>query len=81
MRGGTSRCDAGENGKNEKAPVRREPDTLTKPTAPLWGAVGFVLLRVQRKEEHLGEENDQEEVMMIEVKQTECTPAPKASAV
>ena len=48
---------------------------------PQKGAVGFVLLRVQRKEEHLGEENDQEEVMMIEVKQTECTPAPKASAV
>ena len=48
---------------------------------PHKGAVGFVLLRVQRKEEHLGEENDQEEVMMIEVKQTECTPAPKASAV
>ena len=49
MRGGTSRCDAGENGRDEKAPVRREPDgrwvsfTLSSfPTAfglcalPLW---------------------------------------------
>ncbi len=60
--------------KNEKAPVRRG---RTKPAAPK-GAAGFVLLRVQRKEEHLGEENDQEEVMMIEVNQTECTPAPKS---